>query len=327
MKFIQIPFWIIGFVLLVGCHTSPALPLLQGTQISQTEAFLLEPTPSLPATSVSPTPLLQASKASQTEAILPESTQSLPAADITPTPLANIFHIQTYCPSEKLGIRELPELPGGTLVFSAENKLSGNNILSPEPGKNSMISFWHPQSDSISTYNLVEGQEVYYYAESPNKEKLAFTEGKTATISFNLFILDHQGKELGRIVVPDDWTFSYWRNNDQLLLQHFKAKGKFELIAINLSDKKQETLATNFPDIYLNELFWNWGSQILFNRESTLALYPVRQYDPDQLLTVLWNVKENKEVAKIVGSGWARWSPDGSRFMLGSVDICGKIEA
>lgn len=285
MKIIKFHLCVLFIGLLIGCSASPAQTRLQGTLTSQTEAFLPTLTPLLPGTSSSP------------------------------NPLANKFIIQIHCPAENLGIHEFPNLPG-TLVFSADSRLKSNNLLSPEPGKNPMISFWHPQSDRISSYRLTEGQEYYYYVESPNKEKLAFAEGKTISISFDLIVLDHRGKELGKMVVPDDWIFFHWRNNDQLLLHRFSANDKYDLVAINLENQEQQNLSTNFPNIYQYELFWNWGSQTLFNPEATMVLYPVRQSDPSKLFTVLWNVKENKEVARIAGGGWARWSPDGSRFLL-----------
>lgn len=284
MKITKILFGILVLVLLGGCSIYPPQQTAQENRIIQEDASLHEATPSLSATGFSP------------------------------TSLTNEFRIQMHCPDDKFGTSELPGLPG-TLVFSADNILTRDIILSPEPGKNSILSFWQPQLNRILSYDLEE-EEAYYYAESPNQKKLALTQAKTATVSHDLIVLDNQGQELGRRVVPNGWTFFHWLNNDQILLERLIVKEKFDLVTIRLADQKQQALPTNFPNIYLSELFWDWGSQILFNPEATLALYPVLPSGTNQVYSVLWSIKENKEVARIAGSGWVRWSPDGRRFLL-----------
>ncbi len=301
-------FWILLIALLIGCSANPIQPLIEETQSGPTATFP-------PAANTSPTPQRIASQTSSAEALLPVPTQSLPTASASPTLLANKPHIQNHCPEEKTGIRGLPDLPG-TLVFSADNRLVRNQIFSPETGKDSMLSFWHSQSDTITMYDLEEAERYYYYAQSPENDKLALTEGKTLSISKDLMVVNHQGQELTRTVVPDEWTFFHWRNNDQLLLQQFRGGEKFNLVSINLTDNKQQALPIEFPEIYLNELFWSWGSQILFNPKANTVLYPIRKHNPEEIYTVLWNSKENNEIARIAASQWARWSPDGNRFLL-----------
>ena len=238
-RIIKAPFWLMFFVLLVGCSLYPIQQTLQENQVVETVTSVSEETPRLPAVTTSPTP-------------------------------ANIFQIQTYCSEETVRFSDLQGL-SGSLVFSADNVLSEQTSLVPQPGKNSMLSFWHPQLEKISSYDLEEGEEYYYYAVSPRGEKLALTQGKTATVSYDLIVLDNQGQIMGRKVVPDEWSFYHWLNNDQLLLQRLTVRERFDLLATRLADKQQQTIPTNFPNIYLSQPVWSWGSQILLNPEAPLV--------------------------------------------------------
>ena len=318
MKFSRHIFGILILVLLVGCLKYPD-DQNEATQMANFHQEIKLPSPDV---HISPTTMAMSPTQDPSNTSTPLTTTL--EVKKSPTPQSNKFHVQDHCPSVDVGIDQISGL-SGTLVFSADNTLSKEILLSPKQGENSQVIFWNPQSDQISSYDLEESENQYYFAESPNKEKLAFMEGKQLPMALDLIVVNNRGEESGRIVVPDDWTFFNWLNNEQLLLRQFRHLGDtsrklFDLIAVNTFDKHQQVLSSDLPNIYLREEYWDWGSTTLFNTDATLVLYPEYQLEPSGLYSILWSLEENKEVARIAGGGMAKWAPNGSLLLL-AVDL------
>jgi hypothetical protein len=282
---------ILFFFMLVGCSTYPFMQVTEESHEIPTNTFLPEPI----------------------------ATTVYPQHYFTPTLPPTSFTVQTHCPQVTLASNELPSLTG-TLVFSGDNVLIRNKILSPESGNNAAISFWNPQFDVIRSYQLPEDHIYYYYSESPDKERLAFTEGKTLDISSDVIILNGQGREYKRIVFPDDWTFFDWLDNENLLFRQFRnqfrtTRQNIDLVAINLLDGEQQVLSSNFPDIFLRDELVLWGAITIFDPTISLVLYPEQEND-GRIVSVLWNLKKSEELARFDGGSWPRWSPNGNQLLL-----------
>ncbi len=194
-------------------------------------------------------------------------------------------------------------------------------MLRIEPGDNSSVSFWNPQANTITSFELPEEFYYYIYAESPDKEKLALTEGKTIEYSTDVAILNHEGKEVKRIAFPEDWTFFNWWGNEKLLFRQFRnqknvSKDKLGLVSINLSDEKRKVLPSDFPNLYTDEEFVDWGALTVFNPAAPLVLYPNLENASKPTLSILWDLEKNQEMVRIAGGDWPAWSPDNSRLLL-----------
>lgn len=263
----------------------------------------------------------------ETQATPPASTlwvQPSPATalDKSPTQIPVGFSIQNHCPEIAVGIDKIPALVG-TLVFSGDNVLDNkSNFLSLEPGYNPALSFWNPRENTVASYNLPDEYFYYHYAESPNKEKLAITQGKTVDdISYDLFILNSQGEEYKRIAFPGDWTFFTWLGNEKLLFRQFRNQNlalreSLDLVSINLFDEGQAILPSDFPTIYTREMLVTWGAITIFSPTTSLVVYPKRENDVGRVISILWDLEETEEVTRIVNGEWPIWSPDGNQLLM-----------
>ncbi|MAT42429.1 MAG: hypothetical protein CL609_08820 [Anaerolineaceae bacterium] len=290
-----------------GCTITQAPQMIQTPQLATVEPS--QPKPSRTITVVKSLPSV-------------ESYIQPSVVSITPTPTSESaqFHVKNHCPSVGWGLDEIDELPG-TLVFGADNKLDFDRILSPIADYDPKLTFWMPQTKQTYFYTLIGDDLYYYFAESPDKEKLAFMQGKQTPMPLDLMVVNQTGEEITKIIVPDDWTFFNWLNDEQLLLRQYVmlldvTRGEYDLVAVNFLSQEQEILPSDLPDIYLSEQWAHWGSATLFNPDADLVLYPIWLSDQTMMGSVLWNVDENKEVTRIFGSGPARWSLDGRYLLL-----------
>lgn len=299
MKIIKV---VLIFSLLAGCSTTLLAPTLE-THPAPTSTLVMKP--SLPSPTLT-----------GTLALTPEEATSQAPGD---------FSVVNHCPEVIRGLDTLPDLIG-TLVFSSNNALNNkDNLLRLEPGGNSSVSFWNPRANTITSYELPEEFYYYIYAESPDKEKLAITEGKTIEFSADVTILNREGKEVKRIAFPEEWTFFTWRGNEELLFRQFRQqnlafKEKLGLVSIALSDEKQTILPSDFPNIFTTQEFLDWGALTVFNPATPLVLYPIYESnEKSSRLSVLWDWEKNEEIARIAGGSWPNWpawSPDNRQLLL-----------
>jgi hypothetical protein len=224
------------------------------------------------------------------------------------------FEIHPHCPQINLDAKTIPALPG-TMVLSGDDFLIDDLHLSPDADHNSLLMFWEPHSDEKISYQLPESQEYYYYVTSPDKEKLAFTKSKTFSIPYDVMALNHNGEENGKFTLPDDWNLFDWLNDEVLLVrQNRLQQDKSELIAVNPVTGEQQILPANFPNLYSRETLVVWGALTIFDPTASLVLYPQRE--ENKLVPILWDVDNNKEIARIVGDYQPRWSPDGKQLLI-----------
>jgi hypothetical protein len=247
-----------------------------------------------------------------------EALQKTPSLIVSAKPLPHDFAIQAFCPAVDHEVSEFSDLPG-TLVFASDYGLTRENILTPKSEKDYTLSFWNPASDEIISY----GQIGYIYAESPDKEKIATTQAKTLDISSDLVVLNNQAEEYGRIEFPEDWTFFTWLNNEQLLFRQYRStkdisKEEYDLVVIDLSTQEQQIFSSDFPNIYLQEVYFTWGSPVSFHSNSNIVVYHQIDYEINQIISVFWDMEKNEPITKIIGGYWIKWSPDGSKILLTS---------
>ena len=174
MKFLRIACFLIVFTSLLGCSEQPDLirPTIQDVE---------------------------------TPTQLPTVSVNIEIPEVTVTPAQRNFDIQYFCPEISLNSKQIPESLG-TIVLSGENvAIDGQNYL-PDTNQKSILWFWDTDSGERTTIQLSRHQEYYYFVTSPNKEKLAYTEGKTLSMPSDVIVLDHNGQETGKITLPDDWT-------------------------------------------------------------------------------------------------------------------------
>jgi hypothetical protein len=283
MKTMKVSCMVVAFTLIIGC--TPPQPGISPANMSTQTAIAI---PS------------------------PEAVTS-PSPDNTPTPSKPEFVLQSYCPEVTQDDRVLPNLTG-TLVLTGDQILINGNLFSPEPDQESLLVFWKPETKEKTTYQLPESQEYYYYVTSPDKEKLAFTQGKTLAISYDVIVLNHDGEENGRFTLPDDWNLFDWLNNETLLVrQNRLQKDKKELVSVNLVNGEQQVLPADFPNLYSRETLIEWGALTIFDPTVSFVIYPKR--DGLELLSALWDIHNNKEITGVVGDKWPRWSIDGKRLL------------
>jgi len=303
MKRRSFAFGMLVLVFLSGCTTALGQQNIQITQTLHSETSTKEVIPSLPT----------------------ERSKTLEAMQVTTTSeLHDSFKIETLCPDVDNEESELPTLVG-TLVFAGEKRLVKGKILLPESGKDSVLSFWDAQSDKTFFYNLVEEEECYIYAESPDKERIAITEAKSIEMPYDLTILNNRAEEYERISFPDEWTFFNWLNNEQVLFRQYRTtkditKEEYDLVAINIANQEQQFLSSELPNIYLEIIYWSWGAPMSFNPDGTIVMYHEHDYDIYQDYSIFWDLEKNKLIVRTTADDWARWSPDG-RLMLLVVDV------
>ncbi|HLO32835.1 MAG TPA: hypothetical protein VK249_27065 [Anaerolineales bacterium] len=244
----------------------------------------------------------------------PEAVTSA-APDNTPTLSKPEFVIQPYCPEVTQDVHMLPNLTG-TLVLTGDQILINGDLFSHEPDQESLLVLWKPKTEEKTTYQLPGSQEYYYYVTSPDKEKLAFTQGKTLSISYDVIVLNDDGEESGKFTLPDDWNLFDWLNNGMLLVrQNRLQKDKKELVAVNPVNGEQQVLSANFPNLYSRETLGVWGALTIFDPTASFVLYLRRE--GDEVTSILWDAHNNKEIANITGlSKEPRWSADGKRLLI-----------
>jgi hypothetical protein len=282
LKTIRFSSALIIFVVLNGCG-SPPLIVASTHQPTKTATFLSEPSQSLP----------------------PHGTQSPPTTSFT---------IQSFCPEVALNIGELPTL-AGTIILSGEEILINDSVFSPDLGQKSILVFWDAQTGKKTTYQLPEHQQYYYYVTSPNKERIAFTEGKTQSMSSDVIVLTNFGEEAGIFNLLGDWTLFDWLDVEKLLIRQLRTTGEStDLVALNWLTGERQFLPSNFPNIYSKELLFFWGALTIFDPTASFVAYPERK--DNEILSVLWDVQNNREIARVAGGSWLRWSLDGSRLLV-----------
>jgi hypothetical protein len=236
-----------------------------------------------------------------------------PSSEIADDQISNIFTIHPFCPEITNDSSALADLTG-TMVLAGDEISFENEKFSPNNDQTSILLFWNTSSGKGTIYQLPDSQEYYYYVTSPNKEKLAFTQGKTLSISYDAIVLNHDGEESGKFALPDDWNLFDWLNNEMLLVrQNRLQKDKKELVSVNLVNGEQQVLPANFPNLYSRETLVEWGALTIFDPTVSFVIYPKR--DGLELISVLWDIHNNKEIASVVGGKWPRWSIDGKRLL------------
>lgn len=98
----------------------------------------------------------------------------------------------------------------------------------------SILLYWDPNTGEKIENQLAEDQKYFIFVTSPDKKRLAFTEGKTLPKTSEVVVLNNRGEESGNFVLPDDWTLFSWLNNQQLLARQQRLLGEnIGLISIN----------------------------------------------------------------------------------------------
>jgi hypothetical protein len=166
-----------------------------------------------------------------------------------------------------------------------------------------------------TVYQLPENQEYYYYLISPDKKSLALTEGKTSAQTSKVFVLTAHGQKEADFIVPGDWTLFDWLNNENLLIRQIRLRGEeLDLIAVNPFTGEQQFLKSDFPNLYSNETLVSWGALTIFDPTASFVIYPQRK--GNDLFSILWDIRANREVAHIFGGSWPKWAPDGNRWLI-----------
>ncbi len=236
------------------------------------------------------------------------------ATETTIAPPKIKFEIQPFCPEVNLNSSQFSELTG-TIVLSGENILLTGKVFSPDNGQKSILLYWDPNTGEKIENQLAEDQKYFYFVTSPDKKRLAFTEGKTLPKTSEVVVLNNRGEESGNFVLPDDWTLFSWLNNEQLLARQQRLLGEnIGLISINPLTGEQVSLPSDFPNIYTKEPFISWGAITIFNPTLSLVVYP--ELKGNELSSVIWDVKRGKEIDKVVDGNFPRWSPDGNQLMI-----------
>jgi len=246
--------------------------------------------------------------------VITQVSTMIPSSEIADDEISNIFTINSLCPEISNDASSLADLKG-TMVLAGDEISFENEKFSPDNDQTSILLFWNTSSQKGTIYQLPESQEYYYYVTSPDKEKLAFTQGKTLAISYDVIVLNHDGEESGRFTLPDDWNLFDWLNNEMLLVrQNRLQKDKKELVSVNPVNGEQQILPANFPNLYSGMTLVDWGALTIFDPTSTLALYP--KIEENEVTSVLWNVRNNMEMGSISSGKWPRWSPDRKRLFI-----------
>jgi hypothetical protein len=242
------------------------------------------------------------------------TTQPSTAASSTATSVVeNTFTTHSYCPEISHDIASRSDLMG-TIVLGGKEITLGDQEFSSDSGK-SVLLFWQPRSGKKVTYPLPGAQMYYYYVASPNKEYLALTEGKTLEMSSDVIVLTKDGQEEAIFSLPGNWTLFDWLNNDQLLVRQLRLMGTdHDLIAINPFTDKQQSLESDFPNIYSQEPLVFWGALTIFDSTLSRVVYPVRQ--KNTLNVVVRDVDSKREIASISDGDLPRWALDGKRLLL-----------
>lgn len=225
------------------------------------------------------------------------------------------FTIHSFCPEISHDASSLSDSTG-TLVLGGDKISLNDKDFNPDDNENSVLLFWDTQSGKKTVHQLPDQQIYYYHVVSPDKGKLAFTEGKTLSMSSDVIVLDHHGEEIGKFTLPDDWNLFDWLNDDTLLIRQTRLqKDKNELVAVNPANGEQQILPANFPNLYSRETLVVWGALTIFDPTASLVVYPER--NGNEITSVVWDVDNNKEIAIITGvSKWPRWASHGSKLLI-----------
>jgi hypothetical protein len=234
--------------------------------------------------------------------------------EVSDNPTSNVFTIHSFCPEINHDSNALTNLTG-TIVLGGDKISLGGQDFTSEQDENSILLFWNTSSRRGTIYPL-PGQQFNYYLSSPDRTKLALTEGKTLPMRSEVLVLTAQAQKEASFTLPDDWTLFDWLNNNRLLTRQIRLRGEnLGLVAIDPTTGEQEFLPSDFPNLYSNETLYFWGALTIFNPTASLVVYPERK--GNELISVFWDVQNNKEITSITGlSKWPGWTPDGSRLLI-----------
>jgi hypothetical protein len=218
--------------------------------------------PSLPTTSA--TQIIETPTSTPPETLTSERTLTSPQV---------YFEVRSLCPEVGLDISKIPDLMG-TIVLGGDDISIKDQKYSPDEGQKSILLFWNIGVDEKMKYQLLEEQKYYYFATSPDKEKLAFTIGKTLSMPSDVIVLTNHLEEK-KFILPDDWTLFTWQNNEKLLIRQLRLYGENnDLVALNSLGGELQVLPSNFPNIYTAEPLGIWGALTIFDPTTSLVLYP-----------------------------------------------------
>jgi hypothetical protein len=268
-------------------------------------AFLVGCTQQTVAPINSPTPVVN---------FVTQVSTMIPTSEVTANPSSNVFTVYSFCPETNHDASSLTDLTG-TIVLAGDDISFYNENFSPTNSETSILWFWNASSGKETIYPL-PGQQFYYYLISPDRTELALTEGKTLPMTSEVIVLTAQAQQEANFTLPENWTLFDWLNDEKLLSRQIRLRGEnLDLVTIDPITGEQGFLPSDFPNLYSNETLYFWGALTIFNPTASLVVYPERK--GNEIISVFWDVQNNKEIASITGlSKWPRWAPNGSQLLI-----------
>src|SRR6266498_1008279 len=232
-----------------------------------------------------------------------------PTSEIAATTISNAFTIHSLCPQITNDASLLADSTG-TIVLAGDDISFYNEKYSLDNSQISILLFWDTDSEKGTIYPLPGyGQQFNYYLSSPDRTKLALTEGKTLPMDSEVFVLTAQAQQEASFTLPEDWTLFDWLNDEKLLVRQIRLRGeKLDLVAIDPITGEQEFLPSNFPNLYSFQALVFWKALTIFDPSASFVVYPERK--ENEIISILWDMRNKKEIARITGlSKWPKWAP------------------
>jgi len=255
--------------------------------------------------------------ATQTQAHLSPTPSIMPLPTKTLVSPSLPFEIKEFCPETSMDTESIPPL-NGTIVLSGDDfSFQGQDYISQE-SRSSIVLFWNSVKDEAKTYLLPDENVFFYFATSPDKLHLALTQAKTLAMDTEVIVLSSVGAEDAKFPLQGDWGLVDWVNNEQLAVRQFRLatpslpNSAFDLVIADPFTGEQYSLPSDFPDFETEATYW-LGSSVVYGPTITSAVYLA---GTGNVYSIVWDLQDKRQIAKIPGGHWPEWSPDGVSLLV-----------
>jgi len=205
-------------------------------------------------------------------------------------------------------------------AFSFYDQSTAQYILNPDTAY-----LWDVRNNTKRELLHEKGDELRGFSVSPNKKFLMyFARGYNERVT----IVDTNGKVIRNIVNGYNWFHPIgWLNSEQVAIWMLSDVGNgipFPTLIYNPFTKDSDFLMPNYPNIY-NWHLTDWTDTLtVYNPNLSLVVYPVGGHSNIKNGIVLWNLKEQKQVAFLslafpeINARQPIWSSDGQKFIIGA---------
>lgn len=169
-------------------------------------------------------------------------------------------------------------------------------------------------SSHVKTQISQPGNNFYYFAASPENNKISYVSGKTDELAI-------VGGNAGAKLIPmeEDWVYAKWLSEEQLIIDLIQEEDSFYTVSrfliLNPFTNERYFLEADYPEVFYDY----WYRVIEYNKNIDQVVY-LQGGISGPFYYTLWDIKNNVALVQLDPSGdmhvSPRWTSDGSRFAM-----------